>query len=167
MQVMSKQDWLVVPEEGRADWHPRIADFWRYLNAKRPGGPWWRSDLDPVEIPRLLPGIWMLDILGPPLDFRYRLVGTKIVDSVQMDNTGRLMSEVYPNPLKTIPDAWARLTQVAETGRPTWRRGVSVASRRETRDSVENLVMALIGADGRPAIILGYTIIYRATGEEF
>src|SRR6266850_2586126 len=37
-----------------------------------------RDDLDPARITRYLPGIMLVDVLrGPPLDFVYRLVGTR------------------------------------------------------------------------------------------
>jgi hypothetical protein len=166
--VVTERDWHSVTADGRADWHPRIAELWRYLNAKRPqGGPWRRADVDPVEIPRLLANLWLFDVVGPPLDFRYRLVGTKIVDSLQADHTGRLLSEVFPDPRVSIDTVWARLEFMVESGQPTWRRGYSVAARRDTRDSIENLTVPLAGADGRIAMIFGYTVIYRVTGEEF
>src|SRR4030095_16945054 len=41
-----------------------------------------RDDLDPARITRYLPGIMLVDVLwGPPLDFVYRLVGTREVES--------------------------------------------------------------------------------------
>ncbi len=165
---MAERDWHCVTADGRADWHPRVAELWRYLHAKRPhGGPWRRADIDPVDIPRLLSNIWLFDVVGPPLDFRYRLVGTKIADSMQADHTGRLLSEVFPDPRASIAEAWTRLEFMVDSGRPTWRNGPSVAARRDTRDSIENLMVPLAGADGQIDMVFGYTVIYRVTGEEF
>ena len=40
-----------------------------------------RRDFDPVfEVPRLLPWIVLVDVLHEPLDFRFRLIGSGIVD---------------------------------------------------------------------------------------
>jgi hypothetical protein len=55
-----------------------------------------RDDLDPARITRYLPGIMLVDVLwGPPLDFVYRLVGTREVESRGTDPTGRRVAEAY------------------------------------------------------------------------
>lgn len=46
-----------------------------------------RSDIDPTEIPRHLPHIHMMDVLDGGADFRYRLIGTAIVQGLGRDNT--------------------------------------------------------------------------------
>jgi hypothetical protein len=164
----SERDWHEVAADGRDDWHPRIAGLWRYLKARKPpDGPLRRHDIDPVDIPRLLSAVWIFDVVGPPLDFRYRLLGTKIVESMLADHTGRLLSEVFPDPRVSIGAAWARLEFMVGSGKPTWRRGPSVAARRDTHDSIENLIVPLAGPDGRVEMLFGYTVIYRADGEEF
>ena len=49
-----------------------------------------RADLDPVELPRaLLPSVFMVDVTRDPLDFRYRLLGTALVEWFGHDPTGR------------------------------------------------------------------------------
>jgi hypothetical protein len=55
-----------------------------------------RDDLDPARITRYLPGIMLVDVQwGPPLDFVYRLVGTREVESRGADPTGRRVAEAY------------------------------------------------------------------------
>lgn len=51
-----------------------------------------RSSIEPLEIPRLLPYIALTEI-ETPLRVRYRLVGTKVVESHGSDFTGRYMEE--------------------------------------------------------------------------
>ncbi len=53
-----------------------------------------RRDLDPTEIPSLLPFIMLLDVISEPLDFRYRLVGTEVVNISHFNYTGKLFSEL-------------------------------------------------------------------------
>jgi hypothetical protein len=56
----------------------------------------YRDDLDPARIARYLPGIMLVDVRwGPPLDFVYRLVGTREVESRGADPTGRRVAEAY------------------------------------------------------------------------
>jgi hypothetical protein len=54
-----------------------------------------RRDIDPVlEIPGLLPWIILVDVLRDPLDFRYRVIGTGVVERTRRDYTGACLSEL-------------------------------------------------------------------------
>lgn len=57
-----------------------------------------RKDIDPIEIPRLMPHVAMIDILRDPLDYRYRLSGTHLVEMIGHDRTGRRMREFFTAP---------------------------------------------------------------------
>jgi hypothetical protein len=71
-----------------------------------------RDDLDPARITRYLPGIMLVDVLwGPPLDFVYRLVGTREVESRGTDPTGRRVAEAYF--AATVEDALENYRYVA------------------------------------------------------
>lgn len=75
---------------------PRIREAYDYWDRKRAGRRMpSRADLDPVEIPRLLPHIILVDVLRDPLRFRYRLVGTDIVEKRGFDPTGRMVGDAY------------------------------------------------------------------------
>jgi len=52
-----------------------------------------RGDLDPIEIPLLLPNIMLVDV-EEPRRFRYRLIGTDCTQSHGFDATGRYLDEV-------------------------------------------------------------------------
>jgi hypothetical protein len=52
-----------------------------------------RCDIDPAEIPRLLPFVMLVDVLDNPLDFRFRLVGTEIDAITAANLRGRRFSE--------------------------------------------------------------------------
>ncbi len=54
-----------------------------------------RSDLSPADMISFLPNIILLDVLRDPLDFRYRLIGTKVtLQMLHTDNTGLTMREL-------------------------------------------------------------------------
>ncbi len=76
-----------------------------------------RSDIDPAEIPRLLPNVMLLDVQrSPEWNFRYRLVGTRVVEHLFRDYTGSWFSEIeHQRPPSRVFDNCRR---VAETGRP-------------------------------------------------
>ena len=77
---------------------PRLRRFYDYWQGKRhgervPG----RQDVDPLEIPDLLPYISILDVLGagPAMRFRFRLVGTANVRIAGREYTGAFIDDVF------------------------------------------------------------------------
>ena len=53
-----------------------------------------RRDIDPVEMPKLLPYLMLIDVIPEPLDFRYRLIGTEVRAISRRDYTGMLFSQL-------------------------------------------------------------------------
>ena len=86
----------VIPAINARD--PRTIELLAYWSSKRgtrlmPS----RRDLDPIDIPKLLPFVSLTDIVpGAPIEQRYRvrLFGTKLVDIHEGDWTGRSFFDV-------------------------------------------------------------------------
>lgn len=73
-----------------------VAEIYGYWNRKRGDRPMpARSDIEPYEITRFLPGIVLVDVKRDPLDFVYRLVGTREVEARGNDPTGRRVGDAY------------------------------------------------------------------------
>jgi hypothetical protein len=72
----------------------RIQKLNIYWLAKAKGKVPSRSDIDPVDVRELLPNLMMIDMLGDPVRFRYRLVGTRVVQYTGFDFTGRCIDEM-------------------------------------------------------------------------
>lgn len=51
-----------------------------------------RRDIDPVEIPKLLPHVLLTEIRSEPFQARYRLAGTALADIYGFDYTGSVLS---------------------------------------------------------------------------
>ena len=57
-----------------------------------------KRDIDPVEIPRkILPNLQIIEVIGGGARFRYRLVGTALVEAYGMDFSGRIADELFPD----------------------------------------------------------------------
>ena len=69
--------------------------YWRQKAANRSLPS--RADLDPVEIPKLLPHIMLIDVL-PSGGYHYRLIGTENARAHGINATGRSLDEVLPGP---------------------------------------------------------------------
>jgi len=68
-------------------------DYWRRKAAGRAMPR--RADIDPIEIPQLLPDVMLVDVL-PQGRYRYRLIGTENTQAHGINATGRYLDEVLP-----------------------------------------------------------------------
>ncbi len=105
-----------------------------------------RADLDPLEIPTLLPIVWLVDVLDGGARFRYRLMGTEIVDVDGHDPTGRFLDEVLPD--SDYADYWVGLfREVTRERRPLYGES-DFRGRGRIERRVRHLLMPL-SRDGR------------------
>lgn len=75
-----------------------------------------RADIKPMEIPKLLPNVILLDVREEPRDFCYRLIGTGVVHHLAEDITGQWMSKIeHQRPPSRI---WESCEKVVETRCP-------------------------------------------------
>lgn len=76
-----------------------------------------RADIDPLDIPALLPQVILLDVQPDPWDFRFRLIGTNVVHHLTTDLTGSWMSAIKQMaPQSRIFDS---CLEVAKSGKPS------------------------------------------------
>lgn len=102
----------------------QIVELAKYWRSRCHGGPMpRRADIDPVQIPAHLPHIFMLDVL-PNGDYRYRLMGTALVEGTGRDVTGRLLSDVHGGRPHVFRQLKALFDQVAQFKHPVYSRGL-------------------------------------------
>ncbi|MEH6629729.1 MAG: PAS domain-containing protein [Halopseudomonas aestusnigri] len=92
----------------------RIAEFYKMWKAKCkeeciPS----RSDFDPIEMVKFLPGITLVDVAKETLELTYRLVGTNEVAVRGKDPTGESVKENFH--ANTWEDAWGNYGHVIMT----------------------------------------------------
>ena len=68
----------------------------RWWLAKSAGDIPDRADLDPADLKRLLPNLFIADVEHAPFRIRYRLMGTRAIEATGMDLTGRYLDELLP-----------------------------------------------------------------------
>jgi hypothetical protein len=103
--------------------HPTLVAIYRYWDNKRRGRAMpQRADIDPTEIVRLLPYIFMVDVERDPLRFRYRLIGTAICEFLGRDFTGRMVDATNYRPEQAAELQKINGT-VVETARPVGCKG--------------------------------------------
>ena len=75
--------------------HERVRAIYRYWDSKRNGRLMpSRADLDPVDIPKLLPDICLVDVVPDPRKYVYRLIGT---NECTMRGSGTSKDSVFLN----------------------------------------------------------------------
>jgi hypothetical protein len=72
----------------------RLHAYWQQQRDRRNGCLPKRGDIAPDEIKDLLPNIMIVDVERDPLRFRYRLVGTRVVEYNGFEFTGRYLGEI-------------------------------------------------------------------------
>src|SRR3546814_20855650 len=68
-------------------------EYWKQKRGDRPMPA--ESDLDPAEIRKILPHVILLAVRQEPLDFHYRLIGTKMDEHMIGRYTGLWMSQIH------------------------------------------------------------------------
>ena len=75
---------------------PRLQQGYEYWRRKSAGKAMpRRTDLDPIEIPKLLPDVMLVDVVATGR-YRYRLIGTGNARAHGVNATGRYLDEVLP-----------------------------------------------------------------------
>lgn len=115
-----------------------------------------RPDIDPARLVRVLPLMHMMDVMsGPPLRFRYRLVGSRLSAQVGRDPTGTFMDE-YPGGTGSTHDT---LVRVATRRAVSWRRGRPLLPHLPDYKWLERIVLPL-ARDGRTVdMTIGLTVM--------
>jgi hypothetical protein len=93
----------------------RLHGYWQHQHQHRGGRLPRRGDISPDQIKDLLPNIMIVEVERDPMRFRYRLVGTRVVEYNGVEFTGRYLGEIgWPEEQDLI----ASYTKVAESGQP-------------------------------------------------
>jgi PAS domain len=146
--------------------HWKIAALWDYWCGVRVkcGRMPLRSDIDPIDIPKLLPNIWLVDIEPGTGRYRYRVVGTAVTRARNNDQTGGYLDEEVPGLNET---AFGRsLALTAREGIPTWNIAPPPAAL-PLHDiaEAERLTLPLAGEDRPVAMLLNLTVYRLRSGE--
>jgi len=75
-----------------------------------------RSDIDPLDLKTVLPNLVLLDVQREPLDFRYRVAGTRTYDIFGYDLTGKSVRELEPRAFSA--GLWTSLEAMTRDGLP-------------------------------------------------
>ena len=145
------------------DCHPKVRaifEYWRSVHPKRrrPAGT---QEHRPGRYPDIAVRTSGLSTSSrDPYRFRFRLVGTQVVDYVGKDNTGHWFDELLPD---FDPGVFI---DVVETGKPSWSRGRSKMRPEKDYYELERVRLPL-ATDGKTVdMILSLTVFFDSEGNE-
>lgn len=148
--------------------HEKTATFLDYyLRQTPPDRLPGRRQIDPLDIPQLLPGIWLVDVLRPDegkLRFRYRLLGSRVAQIFKCDATKRYLDEVHADFGSNAMRGF--LEQVATLAVPHWRRGKPVAWPSQDVVQLERTYLPLAGDGATVDMIFALTLFTLPDGRE-
>ncbi|MPZ11120.1 MAG: PAS domain-containing protein [Kiloniellaceae bacterium] len=137
----------------------RLYNYWwsRCRNGAMPS----RRDIDPLDIPDLLPNLFLLDVVGNAEDFVFRLAGSLVEDAFSMPLRGKSITEIQKAAGTPIPVA--QHIEVARGGGPRYREGsVLVAGRDHLR--TQRLLLPLSTDGGTVDVLMGGAIFLLGNG---
>jgi hypothetical protein len=147
--------------------HPKMIRLYEYWRKKAPGPGLLpsRRDIDPTDIPALLDNIWMLDVVGEPRRFRFRLIGDAMQRKGIPGRPGEFVDQFFSPGI--ADERMAALHAVASARQPSWARGRPQLAHRTQIDELERILLPL-ASDGRAVdVLLCLTVFYQSDGREF
>jgi len=121
-----------------------VLDYWR---RKGSGGSLpSRGDIDPIEIPKLLPELMLVDVL-PSGRYRYRLIGTGNTQEHGINATGRFLDEVLPGP-EYKAHVLALYDECVRARRPLYSECLFLSSRRRSPERHTKVLFLPLAEDG-------------------
>lgn len=139
--------------------HWKVAALWDYWigvyrnTGRRPT----RADIDPVDIPKLLPNLWLADWECASGRFRYRLVGTGVTKARNIDATGLYLDADFPDLAQTA--LGRSLEGVVREAMPAW--SITKVPKSHTPNEitrVERLSLPLCDGEGNVAMVLNLSV---------
>ncbi|NIA71203.1 PAS domain-containing protein [Pelagibius litoralis] len=110
-----------------------------------------RADIEPAEFLKILPHIFLLDVQAKPLDFRYRLIGTKMDEHMMGSYTGLWMSQIAHQ--KAPSRIWSSCRRVTEERVPLSSDTPYVGKNKEFL-TTEDLILPLSDDDDQVNMLL-------------
>lgn len=145
----------IVPEDAHPD-IKALYEHWRFISpaGALPG----RQHFDPMDVPRLLPNLWLIEVHRNPLRFWRRLVGSRIEEFAGRTLTSGWVADCLEE--DRLPSVHQYLTEVVETKRPNWRRGKSLIRFEKDFTELERLYLPMASDGETVDMIMAMTIFH-------
>ena len=137
-----------------------IVDYWASIGPSDalPG----RQHFDPIDVWNLIPNIWMVNVVGMPPQFEYRIIGSKVVGYIGREATGMFMHDVFEHFENTA--TCKDLRKAVSDGCPRWRRGSPTMRYDKDFKVVEQISLPLASNGKTVDIVLNLSLFFDSEG---
>jgi hypothetical protein len=129
-----------------------LLDYW--LAKRGPRRMPVRADIDPAELVGLLPNLMLVDVVGDPARFRFRLVGTRVARASGEDRTGHFFDE-YPF-FRAYPSVLEQYRRVTSEVQPLLATEIFFNREHGTAYDVERLLLPLGQSETKADMLLAH-----------
>jgi len=146
--------------------HRKIVQLYEYWRKKAPGPGRLpaRGDIDPVDLGALLPNVWLVDVVGDPPRFRFRLIGGAVSKMGMPAKVGDFVDEFVQAEAKA--QTMAEFAAAARERLPVWFRGPARMPYETKMFELERIFLPLASDGVRVDILLCLTVYYSLDGRE-
>jgi hypothetical protein len=152
------------------DAHAKIVALHEYWQRAAPGPDRLpgRQHIDPVDIPKLLANMWMLDVVDETADgqsrrFRFRIIGTALQRIGLTARVGDYVDQFIDEKVRAT--ALEEIHRVVTTRSPVWFRGKAFMRHDSKAFTLERLLTPLASNGAKVDTILCLTVFYTPGGD--
>jgi hypothetical protein len=144
--------------------HPKVRELAEYWLSIRPAeGIPGRQHFEPLDIPGLLPNIYLVDVCPRTRTFTFRLMGTALVKLFDRDHTGLPFESAYDSGKRS--HSYRDMMEMLASRQPRWRKAPGYFRKDRDHLTLERVVLPL-AKDGRTVdIFLGMILAHTKSGE--
>jgi hypothetical protein len=135
--------------------------YWARAGQRRGALPG-RRNIDPVDLPQLLPHLWLMDAVGAPPRFRVRLIGEAPRRLGIPAKPGDFLDEMPQRTTEPLED----LARVVAERRPSWYRGPAALRHASEMFELERLFHPLATVGRKVETLHAITVFYTLQGRE-
>ena len=139
-----------------------LYDYWCSISP--PGQVPGRQHFDPLDVPELLPNLWLIEVHRDPLRFLLRLVGSRIEEYAGERLTGLWFAQRLSGP--ALQQVNLALQAVIDSKEPSWRRGKPRIRWEKSYLEIERLYLPLAEDGVNVDMILAITEYHRTPIED-
>jgi hypothetical protein len=123
-----------------------------------------RQDFDPLDVPGLLPNIYLLEVYTPGPRFRFRVVGEAIVNSGAPGRRGRFVDEIPETGAK--PSLHDTLLALYASRQPAYYKGPPTLVHESWVAQLEGVMLPMAANGVDVDHVLCLTVYHRKDGQE-
>ena len=131
----------------------QLFDYWKSIHPKKglPG----RQHFEPLDIPILLPNIFLADVIGSN-EFKFRIIGTRLDEFFCGNFTGERVISAFKKGYDS--QTYLDMCEIVQDGQLRWRKGLATFVENREHVTTERIFLPLAFDGATVDMILGFLL---------